>query len=108
MAHEHGADADAVRIIEVVARRLGFEPSPEPTADGVDVVLARCPFVGPATVTPEIVCELHRGLAEGIAEVASDDATIDDLVIRPPELANCRIRVTSATSVATPLRADPV
>ncbi len=102
MAEEHGVDADTSAVIEVVARRLGFEPRREATPDGTDVVLARCPFVGPATGTPEVVCALHRGLAEGIAEVAADGSTILDLVVRPPEIAGCRIRVRDSATAQAP------
>ena len=93
MAIDHGAEADAVEILAAVARRLGFEPHRSETAAGVDVVLERCPFVGPASAAPEVVCELHLGIAEGIAAQAGDDARIDGLVVRPPERAGCRIQV---------------
>lgn len=93
LAEEHGTAADATDILDAVARKLGFEPRVETRRHGVDVVLDRCPFVAPAADAPEVVCELHRGVAEGIAERAADDATITDLVIRPPARAKCRIKV---------------
>lgn len=93
LAVEHGTDADTVAILDAVARRLGFEPRLQPTRSGTDVVLERCPFLGPAALAPDIVCDLHHGIAEGIAERAADDATIADLVIRPPKRAGCRIKV---------------
>lgn len=93
MAEDHGADADAVEILDAVARKLGFDPRVEERRAGADVVLDRCPFVDPAFEAPEIVCELHRGVAEGIAERAADDAVITDLVVRPPDRAKCRIKV---------------
>lgn len=96
LAAEHGGGGDAVEVLDAVARRLGFEPRLEATATGVDVVLERCPFVGPASAAPDIVCDLHHGIAEGIAECiaecAGDDVTIAELVVRPPERAGCRIR----------------
>ncbi len=93
LAVEHGADAGAVQILDGVARRMGFEPRIHETRAGTEVVLDRCPFVGPATAAPDVVCDLHHGIAEGIADRAADDATIDDLVIRPPRRAGCRIKV---------------
>jgi predicted ArsR family transcriptional regulator len=93
LAVEYGADAAAVDILDAIARRLGFEPRVEDTPVGTDVVLDRCPFLGPADAAPEIVCRLHLGIAEGIADAAADDSTIQDLVIRPPRRAGCRIQV---------------
>src|SRR5690606_36037359 len=93
LALEHGTEASTIETLDAVARRLGFEPSVRESRTGVDVVLDRCPFVGPATAAPEVVCDLHRGIAEGIAEQAADSAVIDDLVIRPPRTAGCRIVV---------------
>jgi predicted ArsR family transcriptional regulator len=87
------SDEDAVDVLEAVARRLGFEPRLQPTRAGVDVVLERCPFVGPASASPDIVCSLHHGIAEGIAEETGGEAFIADFVIRPPERAGCRIKV---------------
>jgi predicted ArsR family transcriptional regulator len=93
LAEEHGTDADAVEILDAVARKLGFDPQVQERRNGVDVVLARCPFVRPAAEAPEVVCMIHRGIAEGIAESSADHARVVDLVVRPPQRANCRIKV---------------
>jgi predicted ArsR family transcriptional regulator len=97
LAAEQGTDGGAVETLDAVARRMGFEPQLRPTRVGVDVILERCPFAGPAAAAPEIVCDLHRGIAEGIAEEASGDATVVDLVARPPKRAGCRIKVAVPT-----------
>jgi predicted ArsR family transcriptional regulator len=97
LAAEHGTDGDAVEALEGVARRLGFEPRLQPTRTGVDVVLERCPFLGPASAAPDIVCDLHHGIAEGIAQEAAGDATIAHFVVRPPQRAGCRIKVAIPT-----------
>ncbi len=93
LAAEHGGAGGTVALLDAVARRLGFEPHLEHLADGVDVVLDRCPFVGPAGSAPEIVCVLHEGIAQGIAEAVADGQQVADLTIRPPERAGCRIHV---------------
>jgi predicted ArsR family transcriptional regulator len=97
LAKEHGTDDTAAAILRDVARRLGFDPTVKATRAGADVVLGRCPFLGPAAESPEIVCELHRGIAEGIVAEAVDDAVVTDLVIHPPKRANCRIKVATAS-----------
>ncbi|HEY8524465.1 MAG TPA: helix-turn-helix domain-containing protein [Acidimicrobiales bacterium] len=93
LAVEYGTESDALEILDAVARRLGFEPRIEDAGAGADVVLERCPFLGPAGVAPDIVCHLHLGIAQGIAEAAADDASVTDLVVRPPARAGCRIKV---------------
>ena len=84
-------EGDRVRLLEALTRRLGFEPRVVECRGRVDVVLDRCPFVASATSAPEIVCELHRGLAEGIVESGPRGARVCDLVVRPAKRAGCRI-----------------
>jgi len=96
LAADNAPAGSAVEILDGVARRLGFEPCVELTERGADIVLGRCPFVDPATAAPEVVCALHRGIAEGIAEATDTDDVIEDLVMRPPAAAGCRIRVASS------------
>lgn len=93
LAVEQGVHTGAVDMLLAVARRLGFEPRAERASGGVDVVLDRCPFADAAGTAPEIVCELHHGLAEGIAERAADTASVTGLLVRPPRNAGCRISV---------------
>lgn len=87
-----GVDAGttASDAVEILTRRLGFEPYREHTADGTEIVLEHCPFAALAEHAPDVVCELHRSLAAGIAD-ASGDGEVTDLVIRPPAIAGCRI-----------------
>jgi len=96
LARQHGTKAGAVEVLEAVARRLGFEPRLEPRTDGTDVVLQRCPFVDAAGPAPDIVCKLHEGIAEGIAQSAKGRAHVIELVVHPPRRAGCRIRVATA------------
>jgi predicted ArsR family transcriptional regulator len=101
LAREHGAKVDALEIIEAVARRLGFEPRREAHRLGsssVDIVLERCPFAASAVIAPDIICELHRGLAEGIADTAAGDIAVVGLVVRPAMRAGCRIQLRLAAS----------
>ena len=51
--------------------RLGFEPAadPEVTVDGATrIEFLHCPFRELAEAYPELVCNLHRGICEGVAE----------------------------------------
>ena len=96
LAEQHDPGSGTVDTLSAVARRLGFEPRLSSTRSTVDVVLERCPFADQAATAPEVVCELHRGIAEGISERSADRARVLDLVIRPPEWAGCQIRVAAS------------
>ena len=51
--------------------RLGFEPAADPDAasDGpTRIEFLHCPFRELAEAYPELVCNLHRGICEGVAE----------------------------------------
>jgi predicted ArsR family transcriptional regulator len=72
----HGFGAKALRrtrsrsclqSLHTEMSRLGFEPATEP--DGTMAFL-RCPFRELAEAYPELVCNLHRGICEGVVETA--------------------------------------
>jgi predicted ArsR family transcriptional regulator len=50
--------------------RLGFDPSTERHDDLAHVAFLRCPFRELAEAYPELVCNLHRGITEGLVESA--------------------------------------
>lgn len=74
------------------AQRLGFEPRERRRGDVQEIVLGACPFADLATTQPETVCELHVGLAEGIAERAGGLA-VDGIRLADPHRGGCRIVV---------------
>lgn len=91
---EHEAAAlegrPVVEAIETVSAAQGFRPSHHEHRGRVELVLERCPFASAAAVAPGVVCELHRGIAEGMAEVLGG-VSVEGLVARPPERAGCRL-----------------
>lgn len=90
--------SDAVDRLVIHAARQGFEPRRLDRGDWVELVLDRCPFEAAATAAPEIVCEVHRGLAEGIAEATGGRVEVLDLIARDPRRAGCRLKLTTAPS----------
>jgi len=63
-----------LRALESELTRLGFEPAPQ-AADGeheggTRIDFLHCPFRELAEAYPELVCNLHRGLCEGVVEAA--------------------------------------
>ena len=61
-----------LRALEAELLRLGFEPAVEPgdgTAEGAArIEFLHCPFRELAEAYPELVCNLHRGLCEGVVD----------------------------------------
>jgi predicted ArsR family transcriptional regulator len=85
---------DALRD-EMVAG--GFRPVATPAGDGCDFVLRRCPFVEVAANDPGTVCQVHLGLAEGVA-AELDDGAVVGLVAKDPRRAGCCISVRTGAS----------
>ena len=84
-----GADAGkrtrargCLTALEGELARLGFEPAVE-AADGAHEGSARieflhCPFRELAEAYPELVCNLHRGLCEGVVDAVGDGGSIEE------------------------------
>lgn len=88
------ARRDPLETLEQEARRLGFEPRWVVRGTRRELVLDRCPFASAASAAPEIVCELHRWLAQGLAlESSGGEVHVADLVVRSPKRAGCRIKL---------------
>jgi len=75
---EHGRHAGAVRAadgqacLEAITGELaemGFDPAAATDGAVTTVAFTNCPFRELAEAFPELVCHLHRGMIEGMAEV---------------------------------------
>jgi predicted ArsR family transcriptional regulator len=71
--------------------RLGFDPSAQLVSGGTDIAFLHCPFRELAEAYPELVCNLHRGICEGVVDavgggIVSEFGTLYD---RDP----CRVTV---------------
>lgn len=86
-----GADV-GVDVLEEFAMREGFHPERYEVEGLIELVLGKCPFERAAREDPGTVCQLHRGLAEGLAE-AVGGARVHDLVVHDPHRAGCRLRL---------------
>src|SRR4051794_37953813 len=82
-----------IDCIEMIAERRGVEPPRTERPDSVDLVLEHCPFEVTATSAPDIICQLHLGLAEGIAEATGGTVEVTELVARDPRRAGCRLKL---------------
>ena len=84
---------DPVDSLEIIAADRGFEPRRVERRGSVDLVLGHCPFQVTAATAPDIVCQLHLGLAEGIAEATGGTVEVTELVARDPRRAGCRLKL---------------
>ncbi|HNJ97731.1 MAG TPA: hypothetical protein PLV13_06380, partial [Ilumatobacteraceae bacterium] len=83
-------DGNVVATLHQEAERLGFRPLLRSRNDGHDIVLRQCPFEEVALTSPQTVCELHLGLAEGVCERVGG-AVVEKLHVADPRQAGCCI-----------------
>jgi predicted ArsR family transcriptional regulator len=93
LAAAHGPGTDPLDVLEGEMASRGFQPRWESKGDVVELVLERCPFETAATLNPDIVCEMHRGLAEGLLEGMRSDKRVVQLVVYEPAQACCRLQL---------------
>ncbi len=84
---------DPVAVVVEAMEREGFEPTVRVRGDRVDVVLGTCPFETTALADPDIVCSMHLGLAQGVAEQTDGRIAVDELVRHDPRRAKCRLHL---------------
>jgi predicted ArsR family transcriptional regulator len=91
-ARLRSADAPVEQLAAVMAEH-GFEPSIRHRAGATHLVLGRCPYASSVLADAATICELHLGLAEGVAaSIGGVDVT--DLIAHDPRRAGCRLVVT--------------
>ena len=81
VGREHGAVLAAggrrgpfhtcVAAVETRMAELGFDPAVAEDGGVVTMAFTRCPFRELAEAFPEVVCHLHRGLLEGVADATA-------------------------------------
>jgi predicted ArsR family transcriptional regulator len=88
------AAEDPVAFVVEAMERRGFEPAVRSArGDRVDLVLRHCPFESAVLTDPDTICDLHLGMAEGVAELTGHRLVVDELVARDPRRAGCRFRM---------------
>lgn len=86
----HDVTDESLRAMEQELVLNGFRPSRTDRGTSVEFVLGRCPFVEVATSNPDAVCQLHLGLAEGLAE-SLGHLVVVGLTAKDPRRAGCRL-----------------
>ena len=90
------AGSEALDVLQDDLTRRGFEPERVRIGDAVELALRRCPFESAAAANPDVVCELHRGIAEGAVDGLGDERERVELLPRDPSHRDCRLRVCSS------------
>ena len=86
----HFAQDDSVESLEHELTENGFRPTRSERGRQVAFVLGRCPFEEVAADDPDTVCQLHLGLAEGLAE-SLGGVTVNRFTAKKPHRAGCRL-----------------
>lgn len=94
IAGESAGNTDTADLVERDLTRRGFRPSKSDRGRRIEFVLGRCPFAEVAINDPDTVCQLHLGLAEGLAEGLGD--SVERLVAKNPYRAGCRLIIRRA------------
>lgn len=84
------ADDPVTEFADQMARQ-GFDPTVAVHGADAVITLQTCPFATVALDDPDTVCEMHRGLAEGLAQSVGG-LTVDGLDVEDPAAATCAIR----------------
>ena len=87
------AGADGLDVIESELARQGFHPVRQESGTAVELVAARCPFESAAVLNADVVCELHRGMTQGMVEALGRDVLHVGLFPSEPRTAGCRLQL---------------
>lgn len=84
--------ADGVDGLVEVLDALGFAPLRRNTEEGETVLLRSCPLLGPAVAHPEVVCQMHRGMVDGMVQRLGARQGVDLLPFADPQ--GCTVEIT--------------
>jgi predicted ArsR family transcriptional regulator len=89
---------DCVQALRAELAQLGFEPATEaaPAAEATRIEFLHCPFRELAEAYPELVCNLHRGLCEGLVDAVGGGSIAEFATLYDAE--PCHVTVTVPVS----------
>jgi predicted ArsR family transcriptional regulator len=88
------AHEDAVEFVVAAVERQGFDPEVRRTRSGhADIVLHHCPFESAVLADAATICDLHHGIADGVVALTDGRVVLDELLVRDPRRAGCRLRM---------------
>jgi predicted ArsR family transcriptional regulator len=83
-AADHAADEQPDDTVVRFLGDLGFDPDISARTPAVRVRLRRCPILEVARQRPEVVCQVHRGIVEGILEARDSPRDVSLLPFAEP------------------------
>ena len=89
---DHAADEQPDDMVVRLLGDLGFDPDVSARTPSVRVSLRRCPILEVARQRPEVVCQVHRGIVEGVLE--AKDAPRDVSLQAFAEPGACLLQLT--------------
>lgn len=99
-AAELAGPYDSADLLEAEMTRRGFRPSRTEHGPRISLVLRQCPFAEVAVGDQGTVCQLHLGLAEGLAEGLGGLA-VEELTVKNARQAGCRLTIRRVPSVTS-------
>ena len=90
LGHRAVSNEPATAVADAMSRQ-GFEPVVVQRGDDIEITLQTCPFASAVLTDPDTVCELHLGLARGVAE-AVGGLEVHELIPKDPRRAQCKLR----------------
>ncbi len=91
-AAEISGPGDPADLMEQELSRRGFRPLRAERGRRLQFTLGRCPFAEVAAADPGTICQLHLGLAEGLAE-GLGQLQVERLTPKDPFRGGCRLSV---------------
>jgi predicted ArsR family transcriptional regulator len=88
MAPDAADPADPAEALAMQMALAGFEPRYEVIGRDVKLVIGNCPFESVAVHTAASVCDIHHGIAVGVAE-AIGGIEVERLQREDPRIADC-------------------
>ncbi len=83
---------DPVAALTAAMAAQGFAPQVTRGGPRTEFVLRHCPFASAAEANPKIVCDLHRGMLEGLTEQLAG-VTSPRLLAEDPRLGRCGVHL---------------
>lgn len=88
-----GPSADPLNRLVAVLDAHGFAP----VIEGCEVTMHRCPFPDLASLSPEVVCGVHRGLVDGVLDGLGTGLAVEELEVLPrPDVCVAHLGVRSS------------
>lgn len=89
---------DSLERLEAEEARRGFEPELQRRGPEVDLIAGRCSVERAAAADPDVVCEIHRGMIEGMLQGTGGKLEVRAAFRQDPSRGGCRFQIGPARS----------